>query len=162
VGQSRTNWHLGDLGLPDDADPMAEISELQSAGRDIDLNTADKEAVWAEFVHLMDRESRYVTYSTGVEACELKWSDGHVLSGGTELSCGLCPHAIENWRENPQGLMCKLGRQQEDALGEFRAIEQLEAEATLGALGLDPAWVAHVERTAAECDELADALLVAA
>lgn len=162
MGQVSTNWHLGDMGVPDDADPMAEITELQSLAKPIDLSTTDKDEAVAELSKLLDREGRYVTYSTGVEACDLKWAPDHLLMGGTGRACATCPAAIENWRENPQGLMCRLGREQERAVGKLMAIERAEQDAMAEALGLDAAWLANVEHVAAEADELAEAVLVAA
>lgn len=155
---SRCDWHLGDLGLPDDTDPLQEIAQLQSEGELIDLAATEEDLI-ARLDALMDREGRFAQYAVdddGVSPllCNLKHSDQHVLTEkGGALSCFNCPHYTAE-PGSAKALICSIGREQETILEQYRAIalaDSLEDE-------LIRAYASELEHDA----ELAEACLVTA
>jgi hypothetical protein len=133
----QTNWHLGDLSLPDDTDPMGEIAELQS-GSVIDLSR-DVAALEEDLAATLRRESRVFNRS-GFE-CRLKWAKSHKLMGGAKHSCFTCPHY--------RGVICRIGREQEGLTTELEILRRKDE--------LDGDFLAAVEHDMDLCAELAAA-----
>jgi hypothetical protein len=120
----KTNWHLGDLELPDDSDPMAEIAELKS-GDPIDLSQSVAQ-LEADLQRTLRRESRVFNTFNGLE-CRLKWAKSHKLQGGSKNSCFTCPHYRGDARgeENDgRALICRIGREQEGLVIELDMLKQ--------------------------------------
>lgn len=162
MGLVQTNWHLGDLELPDDTDPMAEIAQLKS-GEAIDL-IRDEEAVEAEFQATLRREAGIFNFDG--TTCKLKWKASHRIAGGSGPSCFTCRHYrgdATGEANDSRAAVCRIGREQEGLVAELEAI-RCKGQ-------LDTAVIEAVERDvdlctamAAESDvdsatELAEALL---
>lgn len=132
---TRARWHLADLGLSDDVDPMAHLLNM---AKPIDLSL-DRAQLQRRLEALMRMEAN-VWEKTGVD-CDLKFERGH--------SCFACPHYVGDPAAGPMFTVCRISREQEQIEGQLhqhREIEELEKVA------LD-----HLLRE--ECDELAEAML---
>jgi hypothetical protein len=145
----KTNWHLGDLELPDDSDPMAEIAELKS-GDPIDLSQSVAQ-LEADLQRTLRRESRVFNTFNGLE-CRLKWAKSHKLQGGSKNSCFTCPHYRGDARgeENDgRALICRIGREQEGLVIELDMLRRGDQ--------LDGDFIAAVELDIDRSMELAEA-----
>jgi hypothetical protein len=144
----QTNWHLGDLSLPDDTDPMGEIAELQS-GSVIDLSR-DVAALEEDLAATLRRESRVFNRS-GFE-CRLKWAKSHKLMGGAKHSCFTCPHYrgdLRGEQNDDRAVICRIGREQEGLTTELEILRRKDE--------LDGDFLAAVEHDMDLCAELAAA-----
>jgi hypothetical protein len=158
VSTARCNWHIGDLGLPDDTDPLQEISHLQSTAAVIDLSV-DEADLLAMLDRLIDREGRYFMYAKADDGvsplqCELKWEPQHVLTRANgSLNCFNCPHYEDNL-DKAMSRICALGREQQNITEQIRGLriaDSLEME-------LVAAYARDIEQSA----ELAEYVLAAA
>lgn len=149
---ARCDWHVGDLDLPDDADPLQDIAVLTATARVIDLTTTEPELI-GELDRLIDREARYFEYAKDDDGvaplgCELKWSRQHILTSPSgSLNCFNCPHHVGD-KASAKSLICALGREQHNIVEQIRGIrvaDDLEAE-----------LVAHYSRDIEESAELAE------
>lgn len=139
----RANWHLGDLDLPDEP-AAAHILALQSMPT-LDLRSSDD--IIAAFQATVLKEEGFA--SVLYQECDLKWS---VLSadGSARNPCRTCPMFCTD-KDDPDSLLCTLGREQEDLLDAYVAAKAME--------GLDGEMLAVVERRFDAAAELAEALL---
>lgn len=122
---SKCNWHLDSLELPETGDPMAEIEELKSEAKVIDLG-GDRPELMDRLVKAMDRENGFSVYAN--LECDLKWS----MPGPTGIPkdrnpCYDCPHYTEDGEHHARALLCALGREQNDILDALYAIDALKA-----------------------------------
>lgn len=128
---TRCDWHVGDLGLPDDTDPLQEIAQLQSEAQVIDLSLTEGDLI-AQLDALVDKESRYFKYAKdddGVRPlhCELKWSRRHTLTNAdATLTCFNCPNFVTD-RDSARSLICNLGRAQCDVAEQIRGLHLAES-----------------------------------
>lgn len=158
MSAARCNWHIGDLGLPDDTDPLQEISQLQSTAATIDLTVSEAD-LFEMLEDLIDHEGRYFLYSKDEDGvtplqCELKWTPQHIISSASgSLNCYNCPHH-EGDKAKAKSLICALGRRQQNVVEQIRGLriaDSLEAE-------LVAAYARDIEESA----ELAEFVLAAA
>ena len=118
---SQCNWHLDALSLPDAGDPMAEIEQLKSDAKVIDLS-GDRATVQDRLGVTIRRESRLAVYA-GVE-CDLKWTvQGPRGPGDDRNPCYECPLYTEDSANNAMALLCSLGREQNDLLAQLDAFD---------------------------------------
>lgn len=154
----RCNWHIGDLGLPDDTDPLQEIRQLQSSAEVIDLSVTEDDLM-EMLDRLIDHEGRYFQNSKADDGvsplqCELKWEEHHVIMRPTgSLSCFNCPH-YEGDKTKAMSLVCNLGRQQQNVIEQIRGLRIAES--------LEMELVAAYERDIEASAELAEFALAGA
>lgn len=144
----QANWHLDGLDLPDE-DPMQEIAQLKSEAAPVVL-TRTPEEIFEEFSRALRKENDYDAYAD--LTCSLKWGEpdsrGQV---GERNPCYTCPKYTTDTSDDPLGLLCALGRQQNDLLDELEAAKAEKA--------LDIELMDAFERDVASCEEMAAALL---
>lgn len=121
----RANWHVGDLDLSDDTDPLREIEQLKSEAPVIDLSKGVAE-LSAELVETIEREAAYWRSARDDDGerplgCSLKWSPQHFLMDEEQgLSCFNCPHHVADPR-SARSLICALGRKQHELVEMIRS-----------------------------------------
>lgn len=138
----QTNWHLDGLVL-DDSDPMADISELKSTAKVIDLAQSEAELT-ADLQRSVGLETYIFDAYNGLH-CRIKADEGHAVWGGGRTSCYGCPHYTKD-PERVQSLICREGRHQEDLLSELSVVGEGDR--------LDRELASAYERDMAACDEL--------
>lgn len=129
----RAVWNLGDLSLEDEGeDPVQDIMAL---AKPIDLSKSTAQ-LNEELSRLMKQEAR-LSDVHGVE-CERKW--------GADHSCYDCAFYRGDDTEGHEGVLCRLGRRQEDK------VEEIETRHALDETAVNVETVMLRE----ECEELAD------
>lgn len=115
----KANWHLESL------DFSGEIEDPMQVGVMIDVNRSEEE-LGNDLRRLIDKEAAF-SYRAGLE-CSRKDDPRHITSGGADLSCYACPlyqpYGPADRSDNGIGCICQIGREQEDILAMFEAIER--------------------------------------
>lgn len=127
----RANWNLA--GLNDGSD--SPVVDIMALAKPIDLSK-DVPALNVELARLMQQEANL--FDREAVECDLKWQPGN--------SCYTCPMFEPEAEGSAMNALCRLGRRQEDKLGEIarrRELEELETAAVRQLL-------------ADECEELAE------
>lgn len=121
---SQCNWHLDSLDVPEASDPMAEIAELKSNAKVIDLS-GDRAELTARFNKTMEKEAGYSYYSN--LECHLKWTQPGPKYANDRNPCYDCPYYTEDHFNEARALLCALGREQNDLLDAMYALDALAA-----------------------------------
>jgi hypothetical protein len=146
VGAVKANWHLDALDLSDD-DPMQ--GDIAHFGKPIDLSKSIPE-LREDLRYMVRKEARY--HNNGL-SCDLKWTAPGPSGPYQRNPCYTCPHYQDEATitdDNHMHLLCRLGRQQNDALDMLGALVDVQRK-------LDAELVAAHEREVAEVEEFLQA-----
>lgn len=145
----KANWHLDGLDNGSDTDDPMQV------GVQVDIAGRSESELHTDLLRLLEKEGRYEQYS-GLK-CERKKDPGHVIEGGTQLSCYSCPHfmpyGLADTSPDGRSVICKVAREQEDLVSTLQALRRSEA------VSLEAELVAHFEERIEMASELAEAVL---